>query len=810
MNKYNLTDLLSNEIVVEEADGVKNYKFDGIQIPMIQRDYAQGRKEEGEIRKRFLKSIFNALEKNDSLELDFIYGSIETIGNKNFFIPLDGQQRLTTLFLLHWYIANRELGDTDLIQIRESLKQFTYTTRISARDFCNKISQLSLDFSKVPSDEIKNAAWFYDAYKKDPTVKSMLVMLDAIHENYGEKTRDLYRTLSNLSFYILPLDGFNLSDELYIKMNARGKQLTDFENFKADLIGMLQDDKNTNRAEYNKEVNHNGRNMPYHLSFGLKFDNDWTNLFWNISKKHKTHNDKIVDPYFMRFIHRYLLNSLIIQSNATQDRLENDEVFRRFYSKTDANANEIIPKYESFEPYLNLLNTPYQIVRLENLLDKLSKHYDDILPIIKPNWENESNWSFLGTVINQRQRILFFAITRYLELNDFSTENLRRWIRVVWNIIIDPDIRSIPAMISAMRLINKIAKGSGDIYNFLLSDECLALIDSEKSFAKAQLEEERLKAELIHSDPVWEEELINIEKHPLLLGNIKFLLLGNPDLALFKHRSAIAFELFSSKGAKGEFGEDHLLIRAVISMFNSWNNLYNLSFADDYNNWQFIIRRDATVQKTLCDFCSLADYNAVVSELKSFIATSSYIDSWSESDSEIAKAQHIHEQLYQDTSFHHWLQDHKAVNLKWLNHHVYVHRPRSWYDWVMLDTFRNELITYLIKRFSLNTTQKCGSTNYFWGYPKIDLHRSYTNFNISIEFDDLKYLRIGVKDDGHSALDKTMNFNADEQEEGWLCRKKYNYTSVKAANQIPSFTDLIEQEIFNETNGNSLIYRLCN
>ncbi len=34
----------------------------------------------------------------------FVYGSVEGIGETRF-LPLDGQQRLTTLFLLHWYLA---------------------------------------------------------------------------------------------------------------------------------------------------------------------------------------------------------------------------------------------------------------------------------------------------------------------------------------------------------------------------------------------------------------------------------------------------------------------------------------------------------------------------------------------------------------------------------------------------------------------------------------------------------------------------------------------------------------------------------
>ena len=74
-----------------------------IEIPMIQRDYAQGRKSSdvSKIRSRFLESLYNSLTQKKSIKLDFVYGEIT---DNNTLIPLDGQQRLTTLFLLHLYL----------------------------------------------------------------------------------------------------------------------------------------------------------------------------------------------------------------------------------------------------------------------------------------------------------------------------------------------------------------------------------------------------------------------------------------------------------------------------------------------------------------------------------------------------------------------------------------------------------------------------------------------------------------------------------------------------------------------------------
>ena len=66
-------------------------------------------------------------------------------------------------------------------------------------------------------------------------------MLDAIHEKF--KSRDnqgIYDLLTSeaspiITFQLLELKGFELSDDLYIKMNARGKPLTTFENTKAKI-----------------------------------------------------------------------------------------------------------------------------------------------------------------------------------------------------------------------------------------------------------------------------------------------------------------------------------------------------------------------------------------------------------------------------------------------------------------------------------------------------------------------------------------------------------------------------------------------
>ena len=81
------------------GEGQNAVQLNRIVIPIIQRDYAQGRRdpEIDRIRHRFLDSLYEAVS-DKPVTLDFIYGDVDENG---IMTPLDGQQRLTTLFLRH-------------------------------------------------------------------------------------------------------------------------------------------------------------------------------------------------------------------------------------------------------------------------------------------------------------------------------------------------------------------------------------------------------------------------------------------------------------------------------------------------------------------------------------------------------------------------------------------------------------------------------------------------------------------------------------------------------------------------------------
>ena len=221
---------LNSKLLIERLNSTSFWELltetKKIEIPIIQRDYAQGRGDEKttKLRDKFLDDLIGAIrEEEKTLELDFVYGKVE----KGVFQPLDGQQRLTTLFLLHWYIA---LKTNNLSALNKNqFSKFTYETRISSREFCKELVEKSDDLGegKTISARITDSAWFFLAWKNDPTIKAMLVMLDCIEEklNDEEDYKRLWGKLKSkkppITFHFKELNSIGLTDDLYIKMNAR-------------------------------------------------------------------------------------------------------------------------------------------------------------------------------------------------------------------------------------------------------------------------------------------------------------------------------------------------------------------------------------------------------------------------------------------------------------------------------------------------------------------------------------------------------------------------------------------------------------
>jgi len=709
--KYTIKNLLNGQIEIEKEEQKVSYDLNGIEIPIIQRDYAQGRDSAKFIRNRFLDSIFEALAKNITLEMDFVYGSIKEVkdGNSkyNIFLPLDGQQRLTTLFLLYWFLINTEdLKEMQLEKERKLLKKFSYSTRSTARLFCEKLS--SIGYRGNVKESIISSAWFHKSYEKDPTVMGMLTTLQDIQQKYDEKKLKLFKNMDTLCFYILPLDGFDLTDELYIKMNARGKPLTDFENLKADIINWITSDKNEYQKEFNTLVSYGESKIPWCLSLASKFDNSWTDIFWKEAISNEREDYKIVDPYFIRFLKRFFLNHFIISSEENAKAIEASEQFKLFYSS----GNEENNKYQSFEDYKEFIE-PNTLKKLEKVLDSLKTNQDSIRKIIKPVWDTKDNWFLYDSKITQIQRILFFAVTQYLEHNIYNEKKFQEWIRVTWNIIIDPDIRSIGAMITALKLINKLSKSSSDIYKAFLEDSFNKLIDNTENIHKYQLMEEKRKIELL--DKEWSNIILEAEAHPLFQGNIGFLLSDDISEELFLKRYEHASLIFNKSGTNKDYLNEYKVFRYCISQFKTWDEVRDFNYINDSKNWQISLRKNKSIKKSILDLCSLDKKEDIEIQIKFALNSTSSISGWEDTISNKARVQLIHFNLYHYLELVNCTQKKNISEIRWRHELVYFVRPRAWHDKILIDGYRHIIINNFCKIMKIQNDKKCASSDFIIG-----------------------------------------------------------------------------------------------
>lgn len=204
-----------------------------VYVPEIQRDYAQGRDNDNakSVREKLLKDIYDVLhEKKFQHVLNYIYG-VPTDDGK--IVLIDGQQRVTTLFLLKWYLAVKS-EEEDL----RFMSKLCYATRDSSSEFCGFLMKNGkcIKENLAPSDVIKNHIKFKKRWLNDPTIANMLNMLDAIDKQENDDPQKLYKNIDNIKFSFISLNGFKRTDELYAAMNSRGKQLTPFELIKGELL----------------------------------------------------------------------------------------------------------------------------------------------------------------------------------------------------------------------------------------------------------------------------------------------------------------------------------------------------------------------------------------------------------------------------------------------------------------------------------------------------------------------------------------------------------------------------------------------
>lgn len=579
-----------------------------IVIPVIQRDYAQGRLTEKitELRNNFVKDLIAFIHDPEkrSHDLDAIYGSVQ----HGQFIPLDGQQRLTTLFLLHLYITGMK-GDKSFS--KKIAGRFSYKTRHSSTMFCEELIERDV-FSKylishnsvhkknataeknsnktdypTLSNVIKNQGWYFNVWCQDPTIAGMLVMLDCINQEFIKNDNSIdtilidktYNRLFDetrtppITFLMLPLIGYTRTDDLYIKMNARGVHLTDYENFKAKFEDLVS-----------KAVPEND-----YVTLKKKIDKVWAESLWEYCQSTKQLDiimERIIRYIIgcsyrselgeaeMKEIMEYLLEQNKKTMRFTFSRYSELGVFHKRGEDIMENEIDIIHNINNF--FDVLCDTRYTPLKESTYSKGLHS------PIFSHFIEGES--------INYSHRLLLYAYLIYIQKHSsfIDNEDLSQWMRLIHNL--DAATR-----INSAYDFNKACQSIDDLDNQISDIEVLAWLKEHKNydikwFRKYQFQEECIKARLIlcdNDDNFSMRKLIyECENHSYMEGQIGFLL----HISGLWTNQQIDIESLSADDYKNYTNKLGNYSKKAISIFDSFNK------ENDGNN---SISRDCLLERAL-------------------------------------------------------------------------------------------------------------------------------------------------------------------------------------------------------------------
>ena len=516
-----------------------------VEIPIIQRDYAQGRTDNktNKIRKDFLNVLFDFISKKQlhpeiEIELDFIYGFNEEDSNNQItFVPIDGQQRLTTLWLLYWFISIREgVPDGEIT----FLANFMYETRHSTTEFYRNLTHFKPEFSHEHIDqEITNQPWYFETWGFDPSIQAMLVVLRDIELRYKDLNITAVWNIIEKSpfyFYKLDMDKVGLTDDLYIKMNSRGKPLTEFEYFKAGFSEIISEPEQRKRFE-------------------VSIDGIWTDAVWHIiiesgSLMEDDDIALVVDNSFLN-----LFNFITLVISFKKD-LKDKNDFR--YSNTIESSELLKIIYRDTDNQDFLFDALDAICRQER---EIPEFWNDLFYFRKDDFATtKTRLFFPGEEPNLLKRCLRFADNRFLSfpeqilllacLTYLKNPNdlLNDQIRTLRNLVVNSE--------NELRESN-LGNSFEEAEHFIKNND----LEIFKTFKTDQIQEEKLKKLYIYEVLTSKETLQRLEDSDILRGSISLFPLAGD----FKNRAGKFLEIFDEND--------------IISDFNTKSNLL-LSFGD--------------------------------------------------------------------------------------------------------------------------------------------------------------------------------------------------------------------------------------
>lgn len=500
-------------------------EIEQIIIPEIQRDYvwevSNVKKLIGDIQKSFEKKSSHQIEikvngKNGIPEsisqflsqeyerlvyqqkLGFIYAYHDRDYAGKFFL-IDGQQRITTLYLmlLYLYKTTDKAEEFRTLYFNNEIPKVDYKVREQSHDFLHLLIKSFLD-----GKEYKDSEAFYSTeYLKDTTIKHLI-------ENF-EFIRTELSTLENKVDFLNYLENFvevnyfdtHLSEQgeqLYIYMNSRGEQLSYQEIIRAELMQKVSDSNEK-------------------IKLGKEWEK-WQNFFWH----HRGRNEN-ADNGFEEFLKWAVIIHLSSNENV---EIENFVDSIRTYTPKQLKENYIKDSFKE-EQLRNQKEAlfKYQVKYLEfqflqKLFDAVEWIYTNktkYIPI-KTNWLS-NNTSVLDYVV-------LLPVLHYQTINEWEEDgnkikNIEQLSMFLKNITYFEAVSKNPdtATLDALEIVNNLVGDSKDITTILNLQNVTKTIltDAEKYNLKLFINEP-------HNREDWQKKIWDItlddEFNKFLMGDI--------------------------------------------------------------------------------------------------------------------------------------------------------------------------------------------------------------------------------------------------------------------------------------------------
>lgn len=531
--EYTLTDFFSED--------------NKIIIPDLQRDYCWGNTIDNKenLVTQFISSLVDLFISNpfDPFTLGLIYGyKLDDKGLKKHIYLCDGQQRITTLFLLigmlnrktggkfqHRLISDYELnedGQEPYLQyaIRESTLYF----------LSDLVCEFFLKKDIKAIDEIEKEDWFFDDYKLDASITSMLKALKQIEEKLAE-VEDLVTfgkfICEKLQFLYYDMGNRAQGEETFVIINSTGEPLTPTENFKPKYIKQLKSNK--------EQVS--------------KWWERWETFFWLNRNENDTADKGLLE--FLRWV--VLLNS-------------------------DKDTFEKVRKGGSFN--------------IDHLDGKTIQEYFDIVKFVFIDsniFPKNKDWLAPS---NRNGQIIWFRVLPVIEyIKRFGKENIRNIIRVkqffknrARNSSISKNIEQMLPL--AIQVIKDLPSADiADLFKMERISETLLTTEERLKLSIYQQADNREELE----DAIWAEEGHNIwngEVAPILewSGGEQF------NFALYKKYSKVFSTLFNDTLTSKELDKVRraLLTRDLDEYPKHFNSYINCSFCWQPSDWKILINEN--------------------------------------------------------------------------------------------------------------------------------------------------------------------------------------------------------------------------